>query len=53
MYTLTITSLIKFNTLIFMQDLHNNNIPIHLSSVHIKYDNKYKLRNKPSYKIPF
>ena len=36
-----------------MFDLHNNNLPIHLSSVHIKYENKYKLRNKPSYKIPF
>ena len=24
-----------------------------LGSVHIKYENKYKSRNKPSYKIPF
>ena len=40
-----------------MYDLHNNNIPIynyiHVSSIHIKYENKYKLKNKPSYKIPF
>ena len=36
-----------------MYDLHNNNLPLNLSSVHIKYENKYKLRNKSSYKIPF
>ena len=36
-----------------MYDLHNNSIPLNLSSVHITYENKYKLRNKPSYKIPF
>ena len=49
---LKMNSLIKFNTLKYMYDLRNNN-PINLSSVHIKYKNKYKLRNKPSYKIPF
>ena len=34
-----------------MYYLHNNKLPIHLNSVHIKYDNK--LRNKHFYKIPF
>ena len=37
----------------YMYDLRNHNQPIHLSSVHIKYENKYKLRNKTFYKIPF
>ena len=31
-----------------MYDLHNNNVPIHLSRVHIQYENIYKLRNKAS-----
>ena len=50
---LQINSLINCINLIYMYDLHNNNLPINVSSVHIKYENKYKLRNKPSYKIPF
>ena len=36
-----------------MYDLHNNNLPINVSSVHIKHENKYKLINKPAFKIPF
>ena len=37
----------------YMYDLRNNNLALYVSSVHIKYENKYKLRNKPYYKIPF
>ena len=36
-----------------MYDLYNNNLLVNVSSVNITYANKYKLRNKPSYKIPF
>ena len=37
----------------YMYDLHDNNLALNVSSVHIKHVNKYKLINKPSYKIQF
>ena len=50
---LKLNSLIKYNTLIYMHDLHNNNLPQHIYNIHKKHENKYKLRNSPIYTIPF
>ena len=36
-----------------MYDPRSNNLPIHLSSVHITYENKYKLKINPLTKYHF
>ena len=50
---LTLNSLIKYNTLIYMHVHHNNNLPTNIYNIHKKHKNKYKLRKSPIYKIPY
>ena len=52
---LKLNSLIKYNTLIYMHDHHNNNLPQNIYNIHKKHENKNKnkLRKSPIYKIPY
>ena len=52
---LKLNSLIKYNTLIYMHDHHNNNLPQNIYNIHKKNENKNKnnLRKSPIYKIPY
>ena len=50
---LKLNSLIKYNTLIYMHNHHNNNLPQNIYNILNKHEIKNKLRKSPIYKIPY